>query len=209
MAIKYDDAYIKKPLEPIEYTPEMVLELQKCSANIENFLPYVKIIHPDLGRIKFEPYQFQKTILNTIQNNRFLCILAARQCGKSTVISTYALWYAIFNNDKTIGIVSNKSLSAIDIMSRIKIIYEELPSFLKPGVSEYSKTFVTFDNGSKIVVSATSADAFRGKTLNLLVCLGGENYVTVRDKITGEIKNITIEELYKELNECELDSKIV
>ncbi len=127
----------------------------------------------------------------------------------STVIAIYALWYAIFHPDKTIGIVSNKALSAIDIMSRIKILYEELPSFLKPGVKEYSKTFTTFDNESKIIVSATSADAFRGRTLNLLVCLGGENYVTVRDKNTGEIKNITIEDLYSELNECKLDSKIV
>jgi hypothetical protein len=117
----------------------------------------------------------------------------------STCISAYALWYAIFNDNKNIGIVSNKAVSAIDILSKIKLIYEEIPMYLKPGVHEYSKSFISFENGSRISVSATSPSAFRGKTLNLLICLGGENYVTVRDKTTGEIKNIKIEDLYEEL----------
>jgi hypothetical protein len=117
----------------------------------------------------------------------------------TTVVSSYALWYACFNSDKTIGIVSNKQVSAIDIMSRIKRTYEDLPYWLKPGVVEFSKLFVTFDNGTKIMVSATSEDAFRGRTLNLMVCLGGENTVKVRDKISHEIKEIPIEELYNEL----------
>jgi hypothetical protein len=68
---------------------------------------------------------------------------------------------------------------------------------MKPGVVEWSKTFITFDNGTRIMVSATSEDAFRGRTLNLL-CLGGENTVKVRDKITGEVKEVTLEELHNE-----------
>lgn len=116
----------------------------------------------------------------------------------TTVVTAYALWYAIFNDDKTIGIVSNKQVSAIDIMNRLKRIYQELPTWLKPGIIEWSKTFVTFENGTRIMVSATSEDAFRGRTLNLL-CLGGENTVTVKDKTTGEIKEITLEELHNEL----------
>lgn len=117
----------------------------------------------------------------------------------TTTISAYVIWYAIFNSDKTVGIVSNKQVSAIDIMNRIKRTYTELPVWIKPGVVEWSKTFVTFENGTRIMVSATSEDAFRGRTLNLL-CLGGENTVTVRDKVTGEIKEVTLEELHRELN---------
>jgi hypothetical protein len=117
----------------------------------------------------------------------------------TTVVASYVLWYAIFNDDKTIGIASNKQVSAIDIMNRIKRIYQELPVWLKPGVTEWSKTFVTFDNGTRIMVSATSEDAFRGRTLNLLCCLGGENTVDVRDKVTGEVKTMPIEHLYYDL----------
>lgn len=183
MSVKYDDTYVKKPLEPVAYTAEMLLELQRCSEDIQYFLKYVKIVHPDKGRIPFDPYPFQKVILSTVKENRFSVILCARQAGKSTVIAIYALWYAIFHQDKKIGIVSNKALSAIDIMSRIKIMYEELPPFLKPGVREYSKTFTTFDNDSVIMVSATSADAFRGRTLNLLVA---DEFAFVRKSIAED-----------------------
>jgi intein/homing endonuclease len=183
MSIKYDDTFVKKPLELVEYTPERLLELKRCSEDITHFLKYVRIVHPDLGRIPFNPYDFQKQILRTVMDNRFSVILCARQAGKSTVIATYALWYAIFHPDKTIGIVSNKALSAIDIMARIKITYEELPPWLKPGVREYSKTFTTFDNESKILLSATSADAFRGRTLNLLVA---DEFAFVRKNIAED-----------------------
>lgn len=86
----------------------------------------------------------------------------------------------IFHSDKNIGIVSNKQSSAIDIMNRLKRTYEELPIWLKPGVTEWSKTFVKFENGTMIMVSATSEDAFRGRTLNLLFC---DEYAFVRKNI--------------------------
>jgi len=179
MSIKYSE-YVKKPATNIEYTAEMIAELNKCQEDIWNFLPYVKIVHPDRGLITFEPYDFQKQILRNLQNHRFHAILCGRQLGKTTVVSIYALWYAIFYSDKNIGIVSNKQSSAIDIMNRLKRTYEELPIWLKPGVTEWSKTFVKFENGTMIMVSATSEDAFRGRTLNLLFC---DEYAFVRKNI--------------------------
>lgn len=79
----------------------------------------------------------------------------------STTLATYALWYALFNDDKFIGIVSNKFESAKDILSRIKKMYEVLPTWLKPGSMEYNKNSVEFENGTKIQISATSASSFR------------------------------------------------
>ena len=168
MSIKYNE-FVKKPLEEYQYSKNELLELSSCSDNIKIFYKYVKIVHPDKGLITFNPYNFQKKILKTVDLNRFTAILCSRQAGKTVVTSVYALHYAIFNADKYVGIVSNKQTSAIDILSRIKRMYEELPVWIKPGVKEYSKTFIAFDNGTKITVSATSADAFRGRTLNLLI----------------------------------------
>jgi hypothetical protein len=96
--------------------------------------------------------------------------LAARQSGKSLTIAVFALWYAIFNNNKIIGIVSNKEKSAKGFLSKIKGIYERLPVWMKPGVLEYNKKDIEFDNGTKITVSATTADAFRSFTINFLIC---------------------------------------
>jgi hypothetical protein len=81
VGIRYSDQ-IKKPNEEISYTPEMILELHKCSEDINYFLKYVKIIHPDRGIIQYNPYDFQKTILTNLQNNRFNVVLASRQSGK-------------------------------------------------------------------------------------------------------------------------------
>ena len=199
MPISYNE-YVKRPREEIEYTPENIVELQKCSNNIYDFIKYVKIVNPDRGEVNFEPYDYQYELLNMFFSNRFSIGLCSRQSGKTTVVSVYALWYAIFNRDKNIGIVSNKESSAKMILSRIKRMWESLPMWLKPGVTEYSKTFVSFDNGTRIVISATSPDAFRGESLNLLISdefafvLGSQaeefwaaNYPTISASTTAKV----------------------
>ena len=199
MPIKYDE-FVKRPRDEIEYTQEQIAELYECSKDVNRFIPYVKIINPDKGEIFFEPRDYQNELLDKFQKERFNVALCSRQSGKTTVVGAYVLWYAIFHEDKNIGIVSNKEKSAKMILDRIRKSYECLPYWLKPGVTEYSKTFITFDNGSKILISATSADAFRGETMNLLVCdefafvPGGQaeefwsaNYPTISASTTAKI----------------------
>lgn len=81
MTIRYNES-IKKPEETIEYTPDMIKTLSDCQDDIWFFLEYIKVVHPDRGLIKFEPYDFQKKILKNLQNHRFNIILASRQSGK-------------------------------------------------------------------------------------------------------------------------------
>lgn len=50
----------------------------------------------------------------------------------STSYTIFALWYCIVNKEKTILICANKFNTAKDILSRIKLAYEELPNWLKP-----------------------------------------------------------------------------
>lgn len=119
----------------------------------------------------------------------------------TTCASGYLLWRAMFVPDSTILITANKYVQALEIMDRVRFVYENLPDHIRAGVKEYNKGTIAFDNGSKIVSRATSADAGRGLSISLLYCLGGENTVTVRDKETGEIKQISLEELYNELDQ--------
>ena len=88
-----------------------------------------------------------------MRDNRFFILLASRQIGKTTMMTIYALWIACFNNDQRILIVANKEGTAIEIMNRIRLAYEELPNWLKPGVKEYGKTAVTLANGTRIGIS--------------------------------------------------------
>jgi hypothetical protein len=81
MPIRFDK-FVKSPLGVFEYTPEHIKELDLCSKDFWHFINYVKIVHPDRGRIKFEPYPFQKTILGEIKDSKYVILNLCRQCGK-------------------------------------------------------------------------------------------------------------------------------
>lgn len=87
----------------------------------------------------------------------------------TTVMTIYCLWLACFQNDQRILLVANKEETAKEIFARIRLAYENLPNFLKPGVTEYGKTAMGLANGSRISISTTSSDAGRGSSVNVLV----------------------------------------
>lgn len=87
----------------------------------------------------------------------------------TTMLTIFALWYTIFNNDKTILLVANKEGTAKEVLSRIRLAYEELPVWLKPGVTEWQKESIKFANGSRIAISSTSATSGRSFSINCLL----------------------------------------
>lgn len=119
----------------------------------------------------------------------------------TTTAAAYLLWRAMFVPDTQILIAANKFVQAMEIMDRIRYGYEECPNYIRAGVTEYNKGTISFDNGSKITARATTPDAGRGLSISLLYCLAGNTNVTVRDKLTGEIKTISLEDLHNELPE--------
>lgn len=84
MPIKYDENFVKRPKTEHEYTPHQVRELMKSSKDINHFIKYVKIVHPDKGEVPFEPiiYDFQKKLLRRFKRYRFNVALCSRQSGK-------------------------------------------------------------------------------------------------------------------------------
>ena len=153
-----------------EYSPTQINQLKKASKNLlyfaENFFYIVSL---DEGRQKIKLHSPQKRSLRRMRDNRFFILLASRQIGKTTMMTIYALWIACFNQDQRILIVANKEGTAIEIMQRIRMAYEELPNWLKPGVKEYGKTSVTLANGTRIGISTTTGTAARGQSVNCLI----------------------------------------
>jgi hypothetical protein len=86
----------------------------------------------------------------------------------TTVVAMYILWFSLFNEDKLCIIASKAMNHAVQIMSRIKYAYEELPNWLKAGCKFYNRTSIEFDNGSKIVSEATSENTGRGSSPAIL-----------------------------------------
>lgn len=156
-----------------EYTEEMIREIAKCAADPIYFIEnYVYIKHPVKGRVKFNLYEYQKEMIRIYQSERFAISCLPRQSGKTETTSAYFLWFAIFHEDKTILIASNKSDNAKEIISKVSYAYEELPDWLKPGIdeSDWNKFSIKFETRSRIMATTTSADTGRGLSISILYC---------------------------------------
>lgn len=114
----------------------------------------------------------------------------------------YLFWFSIFNKDKTVLITSNKHKNSSEMISRIKYMYEGLPDFLKPGVTDdgWNKLSLKFETGSRIISDATSETTGRGGSFSILYCLSGETLVQLKSKESGEIYRLSIEKLMQKIS---------
>lgn len=153
----------------IPYTPESLQEYIKCKEDPIYFIKtYVKIISLDKGLINFELYDYQIRFITSLHENRRVLGMFPRQHGKTTTVAAYLCWYLIFNDAKTVAILANKAAAAREIMSRLQLMYENLPKCLQQGVVEWNKGSIELENNSKAFTAATSSSGIRGKSVNLL-----------------------------------------
>lgn len=148
-----------------------VEEYKKCKEDPIYFIEkYIKIITVDYGLKDFVLYDYQKEIINTLKNNRYVLILQARQSGKTALMSAYLVWKALFFADSSHCIVANKHDTAKSIMQRVKSMYDSLEvDYLRMAdQNRWSKTEIAFNNKSYILSCATSNNSARGLSLNTL-----------------------------------------
>jgi hypothetical protein len=172
MAIYQDDKLVKRAYTKVSYTKEQIDELKKCldpDTGPEYFITnFMYIQHPMRGREKLQLYDFQIDLINTYHVYRKSVNMVSRQMGKTTVAAGYLLWYAMFVNDATILVASNKYDGAQEIMHRVRYAYESVPDHIRAGVKSYNKRSVDFDNGSRIVATTTTENTGRGLSLSLV-----------------------------------------
>ncbi len=172
--MKQDEHYLGNPLlkkanQPIEWTEEQVLEYQKCMSDPNYFISnYIKIVSLDKGLIDFKMYSFQEKMLETFHKERFTICKLPRQSGKSTIMVSYLLHYALFNPNVNIAILANKASTARDLLGRLQLAYENLPKWLQQGVLSWNKGSLELENGSRILAASTSASAVRGSSFNII-----------------------------------------
>ena len=166
MAIYQDDTLVKRAHKKLHYTKEQTDELRRCLDPIsgpEYFITnFMYIQHPTQGRQKLALYPFQIELINTYHTYRKSVNMVSRQMGKTTVAAGYLLWYAMFNEDSTILIASNKYDGAQEIMHRVRYAYESIPDHIRAGVKTYNKRSIDFDNNSRIVATTTTENTGRG-----------------------------------------------
>lgn len=160
---------IKKANVQMEFTPEQIKEFIKCSHDPVYFIEnYIKIVNVDEGLVNFEMYPYQKNIVETSVNNRFVICKLPRQSGKTTSIMGLILWYIMFNENYNVAILAHKAMQSREILHRIQFAYEHLPMWLQIGVMEWNKGNIELENGSKVLASSTTGSAIRGGSFNLI-----------------------------------------
>ena len=153
----------------LEFSPDQVKELVKCATDPKHFIEnYVQIVHVDHGLVPFKLYDYQEEMVKIFHNNRFVISKLPRQSGKSTTIVSYLLHYILFNENVAVAILANKGNTARELLSRMQMSFEHLPSWLQQGVTVWNKGNVELENGSKILAAATSSSAVRGSSFNII-----------------------------------------
>ena len=145
-------------------------EYLKCASDPVHFMrKYCTIQHPTKGKVKFDLYPFQEKCLTTFKDNRYNIILKARQLGISTLSAGYSLWMMLFHNDKNVLCIATTKDTAKNIVTKVRIMYDGLPAWLKTQIIENNKLSLVFKNGSQIKALASTESAGRSEALSLLI----------------------------------------
>lgn len=166
------DGSFHKPFAKVSFKPrELVCKLpfkaqrivceQRENSSLRNRWHYIKDITPVAS------VSVRCITVDSI-DNLFLVGKQYIPTHNSTISTIYLLWHAIFNDDQHILLVANKEDTAKEIFSKVRLAFEGLPLWLKPGVKEYGKEGMELANGSKIKITTTTSSAGRGSSCNVL-----------------------------------------
>ena len=151
------------------FTKEQLQEYVKCQKDPIYFIEnYCQIITLDRGLQLFKLYECQKKKVDLILNNRKVILMEGRQQGKTVTAAACILHYTIFNSDKTVAIMGNKTASAREVLARYQTMYENLPIWMQQGVKTWNKGDVELENNCRIFTAATTTSGIRGKSVNWL-----------------------------------------
>jgi hypothetical protein len=145
-------------------------EYIKCAQDPAHFMKkYCFISHPQRGRVIFNLYPFQGKVLNLWKDNPYSIVLKSRQLGISTLAAGYSLWLMIFHKDKNVLCLSKTQETARNMVTKVKYMYDNLPSWLKVPSEENNKLSLRLTNGSQIKAKSSNSDAARSEAVTLLI----------------------------------------
>jgi len=150
-------------------TDEEQEEYIKCALDIHYFARTYCYIKGEDGQPIIIPLRdYQNDILDNFFNNRFNILMASRQVGKTICSSITMLHYVLFNNNKNVLVTANKLDTAIEVLDKIREIYQKLPFFLQQGIINWNQKFMVFENKSRIKGFATTKTASIGQAADFL-----------------------------------------
>jgi len=145
---------------------------KSCIWFLSNF---VKVRHPNAGILPFKPFAYQKKAIEAFREHRFNIFKKTRQCGISKISGAFALWFAMFNSNKTILIISRTNDDAMGFLrDNIVFPFNNLPDWMKevwnPDPSNGGKLNeheVVFPNGTRIKSLTSAPNVLRSNASSL------------------------------------------
>lgn len=145
-------------------------EYIKCAKDPIYFIKkYCMIQHPTRGKIPFHLYPYQETTLDDFMDNDRVIVLKSRQLGISTLIAAYSLWLILFHNDKNVLVVAIDQTTSKNLVTKVRVMYENLPSWLRLRAAEDNKLSLRLTNGSQIKAVASTGTSGRSEALSLVI----------------------------------------
>ena len=142
----------------------------KPLGTIDDFVSSVKIKHPTKGPIPFQTFGFQNDVLKAVNDatTPIVLINTARQMGMTTLMCVYALYEAISKPDQVIIILATKYRNALEFLECMKYMIETTTTSI-PKITEYNKSTLSFDNGSRIIAKSASQNSLKGISANTIL----------------------------------------
>lgn len=145
--------------------------IRRCKRSCSWFLKsFGKIKHPTAGIIPFNVFSYQRHALKCFRENRFNIFKKCRQVGASKISGGFALWFAMFHNNKTILIVSRRNEDAMGFLrEQVMFLFNHLPEWMKEHWKPVKQTEheVIFPNGSRISSLTSHPDVMRSNSSSL------------------------------------------
>ena len=145
-------------------------EYQRCASDPIYFMKkYCMIQHPVRGKIPFHLFPYQEDTLTQFKDCRYNIVLKSRQTGISTLVAGFSLWKMLFNQDFNVLVIATKQEVAKNLVTKVRVMNQYLPSWLKLETAEDNKLSLRYANGSQIKATSAAGDAGRSEALSLLV----------------------------------------
>jgi len=146
-------------------------EIVRCAANpiyfIETYLTIFDQTQGVAGMIvPFKLFDFQKELIKSYLDNRFVVANKYRQAGVSTTTCAYIAWYVMFNRNRAVAIVADKLETATgELMSDVVEFIDCCPSWLRPKTGRNTEKNLKDTQKLKIYDNDSKLGAFASKTL--------------------------------------------
>lgn len=154
----------------------IAIERARCKKSFLYFLKYAKIVEAPTrdnpgGVIELQLWSHIKQMVRDLLDELLLVWLKSRQIGASWLVACWCLWNALFHRGDTSMLFSKGEIEAMELLSKCRRVYSQLPSFLKLKLNPDSATEMGFPTMmSTIKALAATETAGISFTASRVVC---------------------------------------